>query len=252
MLLKISLLVAALAAAATLAVSQLSLAGKISDQKAELDTTKQNLEQSQTDLAKTKTDAKTAKEAAEKLQKELTETGEKLDVQSALAKTQQQRADRNEADLNKVRGELTESTRELASWRSLTIPAEQVRNRLAELTKANEAITAMNDEKKLMVRKINDLQETVAKYEFGKESPPPNLPAGLKGTVVAVDPKWDFVVLDIGGNQGLVPRGELLVNRDGKLVAKLRVMTVEADRSIANILPEWKQAEVVTGDIVMH
>ena len=51
--------------------------------------------------------------------------------------------------------------------------------------------------------------------------------------------------------QGVVERGELLVNRDGKLVAKLRVTGVEPKRCIANVLPEWKQADVMEGDAVL-
>ena len=44
----------------------------------------------------------------------------------------------------------------------------------------------------------------------------------------------------------------MLVSRDGKLVAKIRVTTVEPGRSVANVLPEWKQAEVMEGDVVLH
>ncbi len=76
------------------------------------------------------------------------------------------------------------------------------------------------------------------------------LPADLKGKVVVVDPKWDFVVLDIGDEQGVLQDGELLVSRDGKLVAKVVVRTVEKNRCIANIVPGWKLGEVFEGDQV--
>jgi cell shape-determining protein MreC len=72
------------------------------------------------------------------------------------------------------------------------------------------------------------------------------------GKVLVVDPKYDFVVLNVGGNQGVVENGRLLVNRDGKLVAKLRVTKVEPNRSIANIVPDWKQSEVMEGDQVVY
>ena len=77
------------------------------------------------------------------------------------------------------------------------------------------------------------------------------LRADLKGKVVVVDPKWDFVVLDIGEDQGVLTDGELLVSRDGKLVAKVIVRTVEKDRCIANIMPGWKIGEVFEGDQVI-
>jgi hypothetical protein len=68
---------------------------------------------------------------------------------------------------------------------------------------------------------------------------------------VAVDPKYEFVVLDIGGNQGVLERGEMLVNRSGRMVAKVRILTVHADRSVANVLPDWKQGEILEGDMVI-
>jgi cell shape-determining protein MreC len=65
-----------------------------------------------------------------------------------------------------------------------------------------------------------------------------------------VDPKWQFVVLDVGEDQGIIKDGELLVSRDGKLVAKVVVRSVEKGRSIANLMPGWTFGEVVEGDLV--
>jgi hypothetical protein len=67
---------------------------------------------------------------------------------------------------------------------------------------------------------------------------------------MVVDPKWDFVVLNIGEDQGLLPDGELLVSRDGKLIAKVIVRSIQKDRSIANLVPGWKLGEVIEGDQV--
>ena len=74
--------------------------------------------------------------------------------------------------------------------------------------------------------------------------------ADLKGKIVAVDPKWDFVVLNIGGDQGVLQDGEMLVSRDGKLVAKVIVRSVQKDRCIANVVPGWKLGDVIEGDEV--
>jgi hypothetical protein len=76
------------------------------------------------------------------------------------------------------------------------------------------------------------------------------LPAGLRGRVLAVDPKFEFVVLDIGEVDGVLEQGEMLVNRSGKLVAKVRIMSVQPNRSIANVLLDWKQADIMEGDAV--
>jgi hypothetical protein len=76
------------------------------------------------------------------------------------------------------------------------------------------------------------------------------LPADLRGKIVVVDPKWNFVVVDVGEEQGVIKNGELLVSRDGKLVSKVVIRDVEKDRSIANLVPGWTFGPVVEGDKV--
>ena len=251
MLLKISLLVAILAGAAVLVISHLQVAPKITGLQEELTTTQTQLTASQDAERKAKDEAKAAKDQAASFAAQLDTTTNLLTATIERLTIQERRANQNEADLNKTRTELTEAQRDLAAWKALTIPVDQVRSRLAELIEVKTANEALGEEKKVLIRNVNNLKERLYAYE-GETLPPPELPPGLKGKVVAVDPKWDFVVLDIGGNQGLVPRGEMLVSRDGKLVAKIRVTTVEPGRSVANVLPEWKQAEVMEGDVVLH
>ena len=73
----------------------------------------------------------------------------------------------------------------------------------------------------------------------------------MKGQIIVSDPKWNFVVLDVGEDQGVLQDGELLVNRNGQLVAKVKVTSVQKDRCIANVLPGWKISEVLEGDQVI-
>jgi len=77
------------------------------------------------------------------------------------------------------------------------------------------------------------------------------LPATLKGKILVCDPKWNFVILNVGGDQGVLEYGELLVNRNGKLVAKIKVSSVQKDRCVANIVPGWQIGELIEGDQVI-
>jgi hypothetical protein len=78
------------------------------------------------------------------------------------------------------------------------------------------------------------------------------LPAGLKGVVMAVDPKYDFVVLNIGDDQGVKERGEMMVERKGRLLGKVKISSVEKNRSVASIMPEWKKGQIMEGDQVIY
>jgi cell shape-determining protein MreC len=250
MLLRISLIVAILASIGSLLVSHLQVAQKITDLETNLQNTQNELYQTQQDLEQTRADLQSTKDLAEQTQKSLDQTTQQLAEMTKRAQQQQQRADRAELDLNKTRSQLTAAQRDLAAWKALDIPVDEVRTRLKLLIKANNALTALQEENAVMLHKINQLKERLLVYE-GETLPPVEMP-GLKGKVIAVDPKWDFVVLDVGGKQGALPRGEMLVSRDGKLVGKIRITRVEDNRCIANVLPEWKQADVQVGDLAMY
>jgi hypothetical protein len=236
----------------TFGIAHFKIAEDIKTQSKELVETKDTLAQSQEAEKKARGEANTAKEEKKKTDELLETTKAKLETETTRANTQESRANRNEAELNKARGELTEAARDLAAWKALGISVDLVQNRLAELAEARKANEALGEEKKVMARQIAFIQNELNKYQPEKRERPPDLPAGLKGKVLAVDPKWDFVVLDIGADQGVLERGELLVNREGKLVAKVRVTSVEASRCVANVIPEWKQAEVMEGDQVLY
>jgi hypothetical protein len=251
MLLKFSLIAAILIGLASFGLVHTKLAGKIATLTTERDNAQTAADTAQNAETKAKAEAKAAKAEKDKTEQQLSDTMTKLETETTRANTQEARAARAETELNKTRGEFTEAQRELTAWKALGRPVDQIEKDLLDLKKATAAVEALNEEKKVMVRRLSFLDTELSKYRDPKDRPP-DLPAGLKGKVIAVDPKWDFVVLDIGGNQGVVERGELLVNRDGRLVAKVKVASVDADRCIANVMSGWKQAEIMEGDQVVY
>jgi len=252
MLRHVTLVVAIFAGLLTFGIAHFKVAEDIKTQSKDLADTKASLDQSKESERKARGEAATAKEEKKKTDELLETTKAKLETETSRANTQEGRANRAETELNKARGELTEAARDLAAWKALGISVDQVQNKLVELADAKKANDALGEEKKVMNRQITYLDNELRKFKPETKELPPPLPPGLKGKVVAVDPKWDFVVLNIGADQGVLERGELLVNREGKLVAKVRVAKVEPGRCVANVMPEWKQAEVMEGDEVLH
>src|SRR5437660_1570015 len=57
-------------------------------------------------------------------------------------------------------------------------------------------------------------------------------PPGVHGTVLAVNQAYNFVVLNMGDRQGVVPNSEMLVLRQGALIGKIRISSVEPTTSI--------------------
>jgi hypothetical protein len=117
-----------------------------------------------------------------------------------------------------------------------------------ELPKAtNELSTLKSEQRVLMTQFIKNKGELDA---FLNPKGAVVLPS-LSGKVTAVDPKWDFVILDMGANHGLLKNGELSISREGKLVARVKVSRVETDYSIANVMPGFKKSDIKEGDAVL-
>ncbi len=138
---------------------------------------------------------------------------------------------------------------ELAQYRAAGMTPQQVLAANARIRDLQNTVAGTEAENVVLGRAIKKLKNELAAYIT------PNyvvtLPAGLKGKVVAADPKWNFVILNVGEDQGVLENGELLVDRDGRLVAKVKVQTVQKDRSIANVMPGWQLGQVMEGDQVI-
>lgn len=224
-------------------------------------------EQIQTTLSQRDAFHKTADEetaAHRKFEKLAKDTQKKLDeTNQVLVATTEERdkAVAENADLTKRNTALTENLKkttterdtaqnELAAWRALGIPIENIRTTLASLKKVTEDRDAKAEELVILGKKLKDLQ-VENDFLTGRE-PEVKLPAGLKGKVLVADPRFEFVVLNIGEKQGVLENGRLLINRNGKLIAKVQVKSVQADRSIANVMPGWKLGEIMEGDQVLY
>jgi hypothetical protein len=207
-------------------------------------------EQAQNDLRKTKTELATTKKDLDTTKAKLAQTTTELATANAKANDLDKRNQDLTADLDRTRKDRDTAQQKLSQWDQMGVTPASVRTLQDDFKKLTGERNSLVAENKILVQKRNELQSELDQL-VGSDNPPP-LPAGLKGKVLAVDPKYDFVVLDIGSNKGLVPRGEMMVDRAGKLVAKIRVSSVQSDRAIANILPGWSQGDVMEGDQVIH
>jgi DNA-binding transcriptional MerR regulator len=250
MLLKISLVLAILVGAATLFFTG-SVKQKIDDQTARANAAETAQKTAEDKERTARNDAKKSKEAFENASKELNQATNVLGEVTKNLAIQQKRADKASTDLVGMTEERNQARQELNQWTALGFPIDKVREQLAQNKQLTTERAAMQTENKTLLRRSTELQARLDRYERPEDREVP-LPAGTKGKVVAVDPKYDFVVLDIGANQQLVEGAKMLVNRDGRLVAKVKITRVEQNRAIANIMPEWKQDEVLEGDQVVY
>ena len=249
MLLKISLGLAILVGLATLYVTHVQVGGKIEVLTTNLAQTEANLQQSRQSEAEAKRNVKTLSGELADTQATLLQTGENLTNTMMLAQQQRERADTNAMALRQVTMERNTAQQELSRWQVFGRTIDQIRNDLGTLRTVQAERDVFEAENQALERTLRTEQARLARL-LGTNAPI-QLPPGTKGNIVAVDPKYDFVVLDIGENDGVLPWAQMLVNRDGKLIGKVQITQVEPNRSIANVLQDWKQDDVMEGDQVI-
>ena len=248
MLIRISLILAIVAAIAAGTLNILQVRDKITTLISQRDDYHTQLTQTQDTLDKTTRELTRTKNNLAQTQQQLADANTARKAAEDTAAAQTKRADDLSDKLTQTTQERDDAQNQLAAYTATGVSAEQVGKLNSQLRDALGAVEAVNEEKVVLNRTIDRLKTELAKYEGTNADI--LLPANLTGKILVVDPKWDFVVLNVGDDQGVVQDGQLLVSRDGKLVAKVIVRSVEKDRCIANIMPGWKLGEVIEGDEV--
>lgn len=249
MLIRISLIVAVVAGLAVGVINFVQVKEVITSTRDTLNITSNTLVQTKITLSKTEKELKGTQAELAMTKETLRTTEEARDQALADADAKGKQVVNLTRKLKETTSERDEAQATLAAWNALGIPVNIVKAKLVELDEAQQQISAQKDEINLLSLKVKRLDNELAYYRDPEYKV--KLPEDLKAKVVVVDPKWDFVVLNVGENQGVLERGELLVNRDGKLVAKVKVFRVEKDRCIANLVSGWKLAEIVEGDFAI-
>lgn len=246
MLIRICLIVAVVAGLAVGVINFVQVKEVITTTRDTLNTTSNTLVQTEQKLSSTEKKLKGTEAELAVTKETLRTTEEARDQALADAESNRKRATDLTAKLKETTKQRDDAQADLAAWVALGIPVNGIKTMITEFKEAQEQIKAQQTEIKLLSGKNRELENDLAYYRDPDYRV--KLPEGLKGKVLVSDPKWDFVVLNVGKEQGVLERGELLVNRDGKLVAKVRVFRVEQDKCIANTVSGWKIGEIIEGD----
>jgi myosin heavy subunit len=200
-------------------------------------------------LTKTTSDLKKTTAALDQTKKDLDATKKERDTALASVESLKKQAATLQDNLTKSDKDLSEAKILLDQYHQAFKTPQEALSVAKDMRALQDRMDVVEDEKKVLQRQLTRVQAELDTYK--NPTKPIPLPATLVGKVLVSDPKWDFVVINVGDEQGALENGELLVNRDGKLVAKLKITSVQKDRCIANVLPGWKLGEVLEGDQVI-
>lgn len=251
-MLRLFLILAFLAALAALGIGQFMVKPKVDELNATVATVTGERDKAQSDKQAADKKAKEATAMAEKAAKESSAMKVELENTTAEAAVQRARADKASAERDVVTKAKNESQEKLARWEALGLQPEGVIKVKEAARKFEEEKDIVVAENKVLLFDINLLTNKLKKYEG--DSSEVVLPKGLRGAVTAVSPASDFVFINLGSSNGVLERGKMMVHRGGKLITKVMIVSVETNRSVANILKEWSQGDltVQVGDSVIY
>jgi|GEM_PF-3360643 hypothetical protein len=134
-------------------------------------------------------------------------------------------------------------------WFALNTTAAKVRQQRDRLPKAEVELATTQTELEVIGRDNTRLKNTLIKL---KPTGPQELPEGLAGKIVAFDPRYQYVVLNVGGNHGVLMDGRLVIKRGDEILGQARITRVEDEYAVANVLQEFVQGDVAEGDDVVY
>jgi hypothetical protein len=125
----------------------------------------------------------------------------------------------------------------------------------AQLDDARRQLDSAEREKVFLSEKLQSVQRRSSQLEEEKKRRAVVTgKVGVRGTVLAVNQAYNFVVLNLGGRQGVEPHSEMLVLRDGAFIGKIRISSVEPATAIGDIITSSlaRGVQVQPGDIVIY
>ena len=197
------------------------------DKAAKLVTTTKNLVDTKKTLDETQATLQTTKDSLDETTKKAAQLEDDLNTAKTRAATLDDTVKQDEAKLAQAAQDAADLQAKLGAESDAAKKAQaNVADLEDKLRIKTDDLAAANAE----VTRLVKLKEDALK---GK------MPPGIVGQVLEVNTNWNFVVLNIGELQGVVPNGELLISRhDGTYIGKVRVANTEKNTCVADILLE--------------
>ncbi|MBV9009733.1 MAG: hypothetical protein JO354_11300, partial [Verrucomicrobia bacterium] len=198
---------------------------------------------------------KREKEVADQLAKVAESDSRVAGAEAELVKTQTEKADlqsklqANEAQI----GDLQKRLDQLAKTPPNPNPgAPSTAELQAQLEDARKQLENAEHEKALLSEKFQNSEVPRAPESTAKREP--NYRGSLRGTILAVNSAYNFVVLNLGNRNGVESNAEMLVMRQGSIIGRIRISTVEPATAIGDIMSSSlaRGVQVQPGDTVIY
>ena len=207
------------------------------------------------------TAAKSIKNRETKIAGELAKVSENesriASAEAELVKTQTEKSDlqgklqANEAQIAELQKHIDEMNKNSANPNP---GAPSVAELQAQLDDARKQLEGAEHEKTFIAERLGPTREQSRAPEVMVQRREPSFHPSVRGTVLAVNQAYNFVVLNLGNRQGLKPNAEMLVLRETTIIGKIRISSVEPATAIGDILGNSlaRGVQVQPGDTVIY
>jgi predicted phage tail protein len=178
-------------------------------------------------------------------------------AEAEIVKTQTEKSDlqaKVQADESQI-ADLQKHIEEMSKSPANPNPgAASVTELQAQLEDARKQLEGAEYEKTFLTEKLGPTREQARASEVTVRHREPGFHPSIRGTVLAVNRAYNFVVLNLGNRQGLEPNAEMLVLRDTTIIGKIRISSVEPATAIGDILGNSlaRGVQVQPGDTVIY
>ena len=185
--------------------------------------------------------------------------GHVASAEAEIVKTQTEKSDlqaklqANEAQISELQKRIEEMSKSPANPNP---GAPSVAELQAQLDDARKQMESAENEKTFLTEKLQpgSRGQIRGPEVMVQERRAPTFRPSVRGTVLAVNQAYNFVVLNLGDRQGLEPNAEMLVLRDTTIIGKIRISSVEPSTAIGDILGNSlaRGVQVQPGDTVIY
>jgi hypothetical protein len=247
---KIFLGIAALGLLASLAMGYL-VSGKYAQSRADVATAATQNAAATAEAAKEKKLAEAAAVAQAEAEKKATDAASKLTDLTTQLTAAQAKADDAQKALDSAKADGAKAAADLADINK-QLDGKTVPDIIAARDKAVADLASSQSEQKIMADQLQAANQSITKLTADiNASKIGSIPPGVSGKVTFVNRTWNFVVIDVGLNNSVVPNGTLIVYRKNTFLGKIKVTTADANSAVADILPDSK-GDIQVGDYVLN
>lgn len=201
----------------------------------------------------TSTDLKTSQATEEKTKKDLAETQVKAQELSLSADKLSKDLEVAKTDLDSTNSKLKMTAEQLQTYTD-ELKGKKPAELFTELSDLSEKAKVAESENKLLANAKTKVEEELKKLrtEVEMTKPGSSKSIALSGKIVAVNPTWNFVILDLGKNDSVVEGLTMVLYRGDKMIGKVKTVTVDAQTSVADVLPGTPASAIEIGDQVVY